>query len=142
MLCCARYDHAFLRNTRARALANSLKFGVSHDDTLAWMDVLCMQVRTSAMLFRIAVGGCVMPAAAAPTRVAAVTERRHGWDCHGSTSFTLSSCLCWQWRVPSAVPPSSYRPPRCGRVPCARAQGQRDCCSPQHAPPDGSIFQG
>lgn len=37
------YDHAFLKDTRARALGTSLKMAISHDGTLAWMDVLAEQ---------------------------------------------------------------------------------------------------
>ena len=33
------YDHAFLRNTRARALGNCVRFGCSRDNNLAYMDV-------------------------------------------------------------------------------------------------------
>jgi len=36
----AEFDHSFLRNTRARALGNCVKFGYSRDYTLAWIDVL------------------------------------------------------------------------------------------------------
>ncbi len=39
------YDQAFLRNYRARALHDSLKMGSSKCATLAYVDVLCYQVR-------------------------------------------------------------------------------------------------
>lgn len=35
-----QYDHAMLRNYRARAMSRSLKFGYSRDFTLAWVDFL------------------------------------------------------------------------------------------------------
>jgi len=38
------YDHRFLRNHRARALGDSLKLGFSDCQTLAWLDVLSLQV--------------------------------------------------------------------------------------------------
>ena len=37
-------DHTFLRNTRARALGNCVRFGASRDNTLAWMDILASDV--------------------------------------------------------------------------------------------------
>lgn len=45
------YDHRFLRNSRARALCDSLKFGVSSCHTLAWMDMLALQVRQQQHAF-------------------------------------------------------------------------------------------
>jgi hypothetical protein len=36
----ADYDHAFLKNTRARALGNCVRFGASAEHTLAWLDVM------------------------------------------------------------------------------------------------------
>ncbi|RYY38131.1 hypothetical protein EON62_00650, partial [archaeon] len=36
----ADYDHGFIRNTRARALGNCVRFGCSTDNTLAWIDIM------------------------------------------------------------------------------------------------------
>lgn len=39
----ATYNHAFLKNYRARALLNTLKFGFSECGTLVWIDLLADQ---------------------------------------------------------------------------------------------------
>ena len=39
-------DHLFLRNTRARALGDCAVFGASRDGTLAWLDILVVDVTT------------------------------------------------------------------------------------------------
>ena len=94
------YDHAFLRNTRARSLANSLKFGVSSCDTLAWVDVLCMQVcwwwLVLAALLAPALCGCVTRCHGA--------ERGHGRAGGGPTPTPTGACVCRGWLLLRTVP--------------------------------------
>jgi hypothetical protein len=104
----ADFDHAFLRNTRARALGNCVRFGASADGTAAWIDVLVSDSGAGMGEADVSIKTCVITALLLSCWPSRPSLAGHCWCSSGTATLAGRDTVLRRWLLCISVQVVSF----------------------------------